>query len=248
MTKHLVVGMGQIGSAIHAVLSENAENDLDGLDTKWDATPKHEKYDFLHICFPCANRQEFVDAVRRYMADFLDRGGVAIIHSTVPLGTTRLCGRSVVHSPCRGVHPNLIEGIKKFTKFFGCANLNAAQLAAFEFETLGIVVYMTNQPENTEALKLWDTTIYGLNILAEKWCHDYCETHGLDFSTVYTAARQTYNEGFERVGMPQFKQYCLAHMEGPIGGHCIVPNARLLNHEAGDLILSWQAAAEEKQP
>ena len=37
-----------------------------------------------------------------------------------------------------------------------------------------------------------------------------------------------YNEGYEKLGEPQFKKYVLEYMPGPTGGHCVNPNHKIL--------------------
>ena len=243
MTTHLVIGLGQIGTAIQTVLKENADNEVEGIDLRIPHTPNYAFYNFVHICFPCADRDRFVQEVGRYCKRCGNENTVAIIHSTVPLGTTRLIGDGAVHSPCRGIHPNLVPGLKTFTKYFGGDDVEATYKAASEFAAVGIHVNVTDKAENTEALKLWDTTIFGVEIILEKEIHAYCEKHKLDYDFVYWDARHDYNEGFEALGDPRFRQCCLDHMPGPIGGHCVVPNAKLLGTMWGDLIVKWQSEA-----
>jgi hypothetical protein len=67
-----------------------------------------------------------------------------------------------------------------------------------------------------------------VNIQLEKLIHEFCEEHGCDFHTVYTEANRSYNEGYENLGEPQFKKYILEHQEGPVGGHCCLPNNEIL--------------------
>lgn len=208
----LVIGTGEIGQAMLSILG------CYGYD-KADAGEPLKTFKVLHICFPFS--EEFVASVREYV--FLFNADLVIVHSTVPLGTCDPEGW--VHSPVRGVHPDLELGIRTFVKFFGGAR---AHDAAAIFREKGIKTYTTPDAKDTEALKLWDTTIYGWNILIEKAIRNYCDVHGLDFALVYTLANATYNEGYALLGKPQFSKYVLKDFPGPIGGHCILPNLELL--------------------
>lgn len=211
--KHLVIGLGEVGSAMQKIL------DCDGLDFKKDSTANGGVYDMIHICFPYTSN--FVSSVNNYKR--LYKASIIVVHSTVPLGT---CDQNNwTHSPVRGVHPNLEEGIKTFVKFVGGRDYRAV---AKVFEKLGINTFTTEKASTTEAIKLWDTTQYGLMILIEKQIKAFCNKNNLDFDSVYTEANETYNEGYRKLGMENVMRPVLKHMSGPIGGHCVIPNAKIL--------------------
>lgn len=242
--KHLVLGHnGEVGSAIFKILKERFE--VYGVDRTESAPAELERsFDCLHACFP--HSEQFVAHLREYKAKWLKGGGLIIIHSTVPVGTSRTAG--AVHSPIRGVHPHLVRGIKTFVKYFG--GERALEAAAI-FERVGIRTRTTPKPESTEALKLWDTTYYGWNIVFNKEVKRYCDERGLDFDIVYADANETYNEGYAKLGRPDVVRPVLKHAEGPIGGHCVISNCRLLGGEVAETILNLneqhaEAKKEEK--
>lgn len=222
---HLVIGMGEVGRAIRNILKDSGDvvrcydtRESDDLDV-WHFT------DNLHICFPYS--EDFIAHVKKYAET--SSAGLVIIHSTVPVGTTdglndELDNR-VVHSPIRGVHPNLEEGIRTFMKFFGGPQ---ARKAADIFLKHDIRVSITSNACNTEAMKLWDTEQYRRFILLNKEIKDYCEKNGLDFDIVYTKANESYNQGYKKLGMEHVIRPNLYWMPGPIGGHCVEPNHKLL--------------------
>jgi len=230
MQRHLVIGYkGQVGSALFKILSEKFE--VAGIDKEEETTNRGKEYDVLHICILWS--EPFVEIVELYKS-LLKAGGLTVIHSTVPVGTTRLIGEmNAVHSPIRGVHPHLEEGIRTFVKFAG--GIRAGEV--FEmFREVGITVRPMARPEATEAAKLWCTTAYGISILVEKVIHAYCEEHGLDFDAVYRAWTETYNEGYEKLGMGHVQRPVLEHVPGRIGGHCVIPNAKILGNWLGDIL------------
>ncbi len=225
-SKHLVVGQGEVGKAIAEVLSDKYEVKIKDI-----APVKYDKeFDVLHICFPYFD--SFVQEVKTLQRKFLKDGGITIIHATVPVGTSDKC--NAVHSPVRGVHPHLAQGIKTFVKYFGGAD---AYDAAKVFSELGIQTKINPDAKNMEAGKLWDTTKYGWNIILEKAIHQWCEQNGIDFSVVYTDFNKTYNEGYEKLGHPEYKKYILQHKEGKIGGHCVINNCHLLDSEITKFLL-----------
>lgn len=232
--RHLVIGRGQVGSALIEVLSKRY--DVTSIDK---GEFPLEEFDVIHVCIPYVDG--FVTNVTNYKLQYLAPGGLVIIHSSVAVGTSDRLG--AVHSPIRGVHPNLAEGIRTFTKFFGGAR---AEAAAYIFRQIDITCITTPDARNTEALKLWDTTYYGWNIVFEKAVHAYCDKHRLDFNVVYTRANRTYNNGYVRLGMPEVLRPVLDHREGPIGGHCVIPNAKILGGAVADTILAFDADYQRK--
>jgi len=220
MVRQLVIGLGEIGTAIRKIL------ECDGHDSYKNIIAKGE-YKIIHICIPYSS--SFNTTVEEYKEQF--KSDLIIIHSTVPIGTCELL--NAVSSPCRGVHPQLEEGIRTFVKFFGGKR---AREASYLFEVKRIKVECCDDSRTVEALKLWDTTIYGFNIILEKEIYKFCQENNLDFNTVYTKSNVTYNEGYAQLGKPQFKKYVLKHHEGPIGGHCVVNNCELLDSWVADLI------------
>lgn len=217
---NLVIGLGEVGIALTKIL------ECDGIDKNEVASQTH--YDVLHICIGYSDK--FIEIVREYQV--LYSADHTIIHSTVPIGTSRQL--NATHSPIRGIHPELEEGIRTFVKYFGGEE---AMLVSQIFEKKKIPVYFSANQEDTEALKLWDTTIYGLNILIEKEIYKFCKEHGLKFSTVYTHANYSYNNGYAKLGHAHFAKYNLEHRdEEKIGGHCILPNAKLLDSPLAKLL------------
>ena len=237
--KQIVVGLGEVGSALLNILQ------CDGYDPNksfltsdphnqetypffWrDGQIYYGDYDVLHVAFPYFDK--FEETVREYQNLFHPK--LTIIHSSVPVGTSREV--EAVHSPIRGVHPYLEKGIRTFVKYFGGEK---AEDAAKIFSDLGIKTKVTDYSETTEAAKLWDTTQYGISILLNKEIYKFCKAKSIDFDIVYTDFNKTYNEGYTKLGMPHVVRPYLKHMEGKIGGHCVVPNAKLLQSWVAKLL------------
>ncbi|MEK7120524.1 MAG: hypothetical protein AAB840_00345 [Patescibacteria group bacterium] len=214
-SKNLVVGLGEVGFAIKTILG------CDGHDPMKNILA-NGKYEVLHVCFPYFDG--FEKEVEKYKKEF--DADLIIIHSSVPMGVSSKLG--AVHSPIRGVHPNLEKSIRTFVKFFGGEK---AKEASKIFEEFCIKTLVTEKAENTEAMKLWDTTQYGAMILLNKEIYDFCQKWGLDFDVVYTKANRSYNEGYGEMEMPFVSRPYLKYMDGKIGGHCIIPNSYFLDSE-----------------
>ncbi len=225
-----ILGYGEIGKAIAKFYKNPKIKDLnrdDGL----------EGVDILHICIPWSKK--FVSIVAKEIQRIKPK--LTIIHSTVALGETKKLSDKfrgmVVHSPVRGVHPYLYQGIKTFVKYIGADNKKAAKMAKKHLESLGIKTKVFYPSATTEALKLWDTTQYGWFIVLNKEIKKWCDKNSLDFEAVYTDANKTYNEGYKKLGRPEVVRPYLKYIEGKIGGHCIIPNCRILKSEIAKLIL-----------
>lgn len=217
---HCVAGVGEVGGAVLKVLKQKYK--AFGLN-KDDS--KTRPYDVLHICFPYS--RDFIKKIKEFNSD----KKLIIIHSTVPIGISRKL--NAVHSPIRGIHPNLYGGIKTFVKYFGGARANEA---ARYFRRLGVKCVGVKDSETTEALKLWDTTQYGWMIILNKEIKKWCDKHKVDFNTIYSYANQTYNKGYVKLNKKEVVRPFLKYMEGKIGGHCVMPNADLLKSSISRVI------------
>lgn len=205
--KHLVIGKGEVGTAVSEVL------DCDVCDVEGT----EGIYDCIHICFPyCVDFRELVEG---YAEDY--EAPYVVVHSTVPVDTCV----DWTHSPVRGVHPDLAESLTTFTKYFG--GPDAEDVAA---EWPG-PTHVFPDSRTCEALKLWSTEQYREFILLNKKIHKWCKKNRIKFDDIYTHANETYNEGYLKMGRKEVVRPYLKYMEGPIGGHCVEPNHKLLNAE-----------------
>lgn len=237
--RSLVVGAGEVGTGLYEVLRETYGANVQIRDIE-EPTDEIGKVDYLHICIPFKNFSSFKKAVNGYVRKY--KPSITVIHSTVPVGTTRRLGERFVHSPIRGKHPHLAEGIRTFTKFVGSViadlttgNVPANEIAAY-FIGANIQSIVFNRSETTELGKIMETTQYGWFIALAKEIKRVCDVQGLDFTEVYTIHNQSYNEGYAKLGLPQYCRPVLEPVPGPIGGHCVVPNAKLLSDRTTQLV------------
>lgn len=228
-----ILGFGEVGKAIASFYEDPFIQDpAAGLQI----APGVE-LDILHVCIPCRNDIEFVGATIE-MIEAHGTGALIFIHTTVPVGTTALIGKTyphIVHSPIRGVHPNLADGIRTFPMYVGADASGAGRLAAEHLEELGISPVVVYKSATTELLKLLDTTYYGLAIAFHAYAKKLCEKQGVSFDMVMTEANRSYNEGYEKLGKSNVIRPVLFPPEGgKIGGHCVIPNAEILRAHFGD--------------
>jgi len=220
-------GYGEVGKAIAQFYKNPEVEDLASNHVFGELT-------ILHVCIPYGSN--FVQLVKNKMKR--TKAKITFIHSSVPVGTTKKIGGDIVHSPIRGVHPHLHQGIKTFVKYVGFDDPVVGSYAAKHLRKIKLNVRAVSGTQNTEALKLWDTTQYGVMIMLNKEIKKFCDKYGLDFSIVYTDANKTYNRGYIKLGRSEVVRPFLKYMPGPIGGHCVLPNCKLLDDEIAKLILS----------
>ena len=213
------MGNGEIGKSFKEVLKSTAKVSIYDRVSSEDCL---EKTDILIIAFPYYG-DSFCSEVKRYqgMTDPKD----TVIVSTVPIGTCRRV--NAVHSPVEGKHPHLAESIRKGIRWVGGSNaFNVTQL----FEEANLEVRQVKEPEFTEFLKLRSTSLYGVNIEFARYSKDVADKIDMDFELV-KEFDQDYNNLYKELDMPQFQRYILDPPEGKIGGHCVVPNAEILDKQ-----------------
>lgn len=225
-----ILGFGEIGKAIRELYRHNKKYQIFIKDLDRNDFPKD--LDLLHVCIPYNSK--FMPSVMETIATHA-KDALIIIHSTVKVGTTDSLSAYypyVVHSPCSGVHPNLLKGLKTFIKFVGSNKPGPGRIASEHLEELGLKTEVVYKSKNTEAMKLWDTTYYFWCIAFQKELHRYCEKNGLNFDAVYTRWNNAYNAGYSELDRWDVVRPILKFMEGKVGGHCLVPNAKILEKDS----------------
>lgn len=242
MKKIGILGYGEIGQSVKKLY---AGKDYEVYAKDLDIDEGIENSDYLHICIPYSDN--FVDQVCECI-EKADPKNV-IINSTVVVGITSKVieesgMKNICHSPVRGVHPNLYEGLKTFEKYVGFDEIGEFSQGICEhFKELGVKTKSVTPTKTSELAKLASTTYYGLCIAFHGEMQKICSEHGLDFKDVMTDWNEGYNKGYIELGMDNVVRPNLYPPSGSIGGHCIVPNARLMskffNSEVLDLILKY---------
>ena len=224
-----ILGNGEVGKSIAKFYKKPYIKDLDK-----DNFPK--QLDVLNVCLPYSN--DFVktvkDAIKKHNAQLV------IIHSTVKVGTTKAIGyRFCVHSPVRGIHPNLYQGLKTFTKYIGADFAGAGRLVAEHFIEIGMKPKVIYKSKTTELAKLLSTTYYAHCIAFHSYANKLCEQEHLNFNTVMGEWNNSYNAGYMELGKPEvIRPILYPPQDDVIGGHCQIPNAEMLEAQFGrDLLL-----------
>jgi len=225
----LVLGLGEVGRPLYDILIESGAFSVFALDSDINkmreakANVPTGRVDVMHVCIPCYNREKFVNSILEYIDKF--DPGITIINSTVPPGTTEelkeRSGRPVAHSPVRGVHKSrehMKWELKRWVKYVGGADAESAELASKHFKKLGFKVKVLESSRETELAKLFETTYRAWMIVCFQEMHRISRRFNADFDQIVDFLEDTHRVRLDRPPM----------FPGVIGGHCLIPNVKLL--------------------
>jgi UDP-N-acetyl-D-mannosaminuronate dehydrogenase len=217
-----ILGIGEVGSAIAKLVKPKHNLYLKDIDKDEIQT---KQLDVLHICIPYSKK--FPKIITNIISKIKPK--LVIIESTVPIETTHLIACKtdslLVHSPIRGIHPNLVKCLKEFVKFIGPTSSPAAKAAKKYYASLGVKTKILQSSRETELGKLLSTTYYALCITWHQEMERFCRKYKVDFNQAITQFNQTYNQGYQQL-KPDVIRPVLS--PGFIGGHCLMPNINLL--------------------
>ncbi len=217
---HLVLGLGEVGSALLAILRETYGEAVAGYDPLYNETgiyPDRAKdCHIIHIAFPF--HELFVGQVQDYLG-CQNRGALTIIHSTVPIGTTAQIP-GAVHSPILGRVPTMAGDMRRYLKWIGGPQAAEAEpiLALAGFRTRSVPT-----SEETEALKLLCLAKYGVSLAFSRYEYAVCEKLGFPLSHIIE-----YDMDYNNHVEPRLRRPLIAPQQDSIGGHCVIPGVRLL--------------------
>jgi UDP-N-acetyl-D-mannosaminuronate dehydrogenase len=210
----LVVGLGEVGGALAAVLDRKEtvlRHDLDRVKIE-------EPIGTMHLCIPFQSPHQFETVALGYISRF--KPDLTIINSTVIPGTTRSIaeksGSAVAYSPVRGKHVKMEQDLLHYVKFVAAPERAAAASAEAHFQAAGMKTRRMTEVESLELAKLAETTYFGVCIAFAQEMNRYAERVGGDYSESI--------DFFEEVDFLPRQRY----FPGFIGGHCVIPNIKLL--------------------
>jgi UDP-N-acetyl-D-mannosaminuronate dehydrogenase len=247
--KVLVVGLGEVGIPLFELLKESKLFDVYGLDIdeakmrELGQTEPPSKVDVMHVCVRCTNREKLVKTATDYAKRFSPK--LIIIESTVPPGTTtdvyKNCKQCLVaHSPVRGVHKSrehMKWEFKRWTKYVGGTSPEAARAAQEHFQKLGMKTKILKSSLETELAKLFETSYRSWMIACFQEMHRIAKHFEADFDDAVDFLEDTHRVRLDRPEM----------FPGEIGGHCLIPNTKLLLESYDSEFLRLLLESNEKR-
>jgi len=216
-------GMGQVGKALVKMLDKN-ETRAYILDKKGGFYPSEIlEYEFMHVTIPYTDY--FFEAVRNAISKYNPR--YVVVHSTVPVGTTRRIGSFAAHTPVRGQHNNLEDGMKRFVKYVGAHNPKTLNAVGTHLINSGFLIELWRKPEETELMKMLCLTRYLSDLSFYEVGFKACRRFGVAPSRLLQWTN-TYNDGYRGT---KWQRPELTFPRGKVGGHCVLPVSKMLANQ-----------------
>ncbi|CAM9092650.1 unnamed protein product [Ectocarpus sp. 12 AP-2014] len=245
-----ILGLGEIGSSLHKVYLLSGASDVAVRDPFQGLDTSLSDCEIVNVCIPFSGYDAFSEVIRDLR---LGDGCVVMIQSTVGMGCTDRLQADFpslvcIHSPVRGVHPNLVEGLLTFDKYVGVSDRFGKDQGVKgrilqHIESIGIKPFLCRAKES-ELAKVVSTTLYGMNIAAITDVFKLCDDNSVDFDAVFTKWQTGYNTGYTSLGKPNVCRPVLTPVprnpdgERVIGGHCVLPDCLILRNEFGETNIS----------
>ena len=140
-----------------------------------------------------------------------------------------------MHSPVRGQHPKMQEGLKTYTKFIGWDTLTQekAGIVREYFEGAGMPSKLIAGTTTTELGKLLALCRYGINVAFTREQEQLCKKFDVDYTAAITLFETSRNEGLKKMDMEYLRQPVLYPFIDHIGGHCTVEDMQILLAQVG---------------
>ncbi len=235
--KIVVVGLGEIGKPILLLTSKK------NIAVGYDINPrlmdkkKFKKYQslqtaFLHICIPYT--KNFVSQVSSLFKKF--KPECIVIHSTImPYTTKKLQNHlpvPVIYSSTRGIHKRMLYDLRRYTKFYAIEPdapkaKQASSTYVRSMKKCGVKTKRMSNPITLELAKIIvDTSYYGWLINYAQISNMVAIQNKVNYDEMWSFADEIHKFLGNRPKM----------FPGFIGGHCVIPNLKLVSNKTFDII------------
>jgi len=247
--KNIVSGLGEIGNPILKLISKNSlavgyDIDKKLMNQKQFSKLQNIPTSFLHVCIPFNDKfiRNTISLYKKFNPEII------VIHSTISPGTTKKIQSKlpipVIYSATRGIHRRMLSDLKRYTKFFGVEpNTLRAKWASTNFQKLmkncKVNTKKMTNPLTLELAKIVvDTSYYG-------WLINYAQLSNMIAieNQVNYDEMWSFSDEIDKFLRNRPKMY-----PGVIGGHCVIPNLKLMHNKTLDLIKEINKAYLKKIP
>lgn len=230
--KDVVAGLGEIGLPILKLLSKSQNVVGYDINPKLMDTKKYAKYEnldttFLHVCIPYSDKFNYY--VKSLYKKFFPK--CIVIHSTISPNTTKKLQSElpipIIYSATRGIHSRMISDMKKYTKFYALEKNApkkkwASKTYSYILKKCGIKSKKMSEPLTLELAKIVvDTSYYGWLINYAQLSNIIAIKNKIDYDEMWSFADEIHRFLGNRPKM----------YPGFIGGHCVIPNLKLINED-----------------
>jgi len=214
---NLVIGLGETGKPLYELIKESGQPvvavDIEPVEIS-------EPVEIMHICLRADDINWLVNTINQYSKKY--NPNMICINSTVIPGTSKrvreVTGKPVVYSPIRGLHRRMKEDLKFYTKYIGSPDKEWSKKVAEHFQKAGFKTKIVDTYSKTEWLKPLSTSYYGVLIGWAQEVYRICKENNVDYNDFCDWNKEIEDRGIPR---PQMRP-------GEIGGHCVMPNIKLL--------------------
>lgn len=238
----IIVGTGEIGRPLYELMNGVFKTlPIDQVHFK-ENLDINAKCGFLHICLP-GTIENFDKIVMKYVKSYEPER--VIIHSTLVPGATAKLNKKlgkdlVVHAPVHGKHQGnqMKKDMLRYPKYVGVPeSLNEKEVEEIKnhFARMGFAnVVVLKKPETTEWLKILATTIFGLQVSFAQEVERICDEYDLKYDEI-----THFFPIQEDARGPIYP--------GVIGGHCVMPNVKILQQAHKCKLWDWMEKSNEEK-
>ncbi len=232
--KTLVIGAGQVGTAIYNVIKGTHESYI--RDVEEIAI---DGIDVLQICYP--DHKGFVETTYKYINQY--KPVLTIINSSVEVGTSNKLPDNIVYSPVRGRHPKLEKDLRIYMKFAFSDDNRSLELALRYFKQCGL--NMIGYPNHTagEVVKLLSNIHMGIEIAWRQEVSRILKKFKVR-EEVYEQWEESYRKGYLLSGDTNLVRPSMS--PDPIGGHCILQCTEILSRSYPSKVFDFVIESNEK--
>lgn len=237
----VVIGMGEIGTAICNKIRKNTLNYVIEIDVETE-TKDYGDVLAMHVCFTEHDHKEFISELNRYIKEIKPK--MVILHTTISLDTaeylSKLENLALFHVPIRGTHGEIEDFLNRCTLYIGSINKSYdIDFVLNYLDRIFKVDFRVVDSIKESALgKLLSVVWYGMEISFVQGVKMLCDKRGINFDQAYTkhfeddfiGKKYYYNRNLKKIVTNNYVAKQVFY-PGVIGGKCVIQDVVLLQKD-----------------